>query len=518
MGPYLEQERITRAFLLKKAPVCTALLNADGTIPSERTIPGVALDSLRAESGSVLPSGDRFDTSTVAALGLLACAEQRQDLLKGAAGAMYDRVTGRIIPLYAIAAGSDSAHLSVPLAEACSDALRSARIQMGIVGLADRLRSDSASWASLFLSIDSAWVPVLARGRNIGLAQAEVDRSRNAFMQRLFHPDPAAFIGLPVPVPGAVMPKLDPWLAKFRSQPDTLRFVRGKYAIDRDLVIPAGIALVLERGTRWNIAPGVSVVVNGELHIRGTDVNPVFIRPQNEEQPYGGIAVNGDGSTRCRVKGLRISGGSGAWDNGVRYGGMLSFHRSHVRLEHCRIGASHGAAAVSIRRGTVALNDVEFTGAENSFVDLAEVGGTLEQCAFAELDSGDGGTKGSSGLRMLGSHVLVRKCSFAGLPFVALRVGYASEAMVLETAFTGNSVAINASDGSVVDVGGCTFTSNGTVFRLRKEHAVLGGAVLNAQGNSLSGNPAVWDVGPVSRADTTSVLDPERRRSFGLAE
>jgi len=515
LGPFLQEARITPEFLLKRASVSTALLNADGSVPRNRTASSLPMDTLVAPGGRSWSGAERFDTSATAALGLLACAEQRHDLLKGSAGAMYDQATGRITPLYGLAASADSAANAGAPAIPYGDALSTSAAQARIVRLAAQLRADSATWEARFLAVDSAWVPVLAKGRNIGLVQAEVDGVRNTFMQHLFHPDPSAFIGSPVPTKAWPAVPLDPWLAKYRSQPDTLRFVRGKYDIDHDLVIPHGIALVLERGTRWNIAPGVSVVVNGELHIRGTDLNPVFIRPQDEARPYGAIAVHGDGATRVRITGLQMSGGSGVWYDGVAYRGMLAFHSADVRMQHCIIGAALGENTLAINRGQVFLNDNQFTDAAHSFIRLSEVRGSVEQCSFAEAAKGGEGTD-RSGMMLRACHLLVKGCTFTGLPFTALRIDRGSEAMVTGSTFAGNSSAIRAADGSSVDVDQCIFNGNAMVYTLREDNPVLGGAALTTHTNTLNGNAALRDMDAASRTDSSTVIDAARRRAFGL--
>src|SRR5690606_12042605 len=76
------------------------LFAPDGTVPSDGRGARAFGDTI-GDAGLVHPMrADRFDTTATAAVGLLACAEQRPSLLDGAAGAMYDRVTGTVRPLY----------------------------------------------------------------------------------------------------------------------------------------------------------------------------------------------------------------------------------------------------------------------------------------------------------------------------------------------------------------------------------------------------------------------------------
>ncbi len=513
LGPFLAQERVTPDYLLKHQPLAMALVGEDGTVaPDGRSTTAVG-DTLGNAVKQPMHA-ERFDTSATAALGLLAFAEKRADLLNGDAGALYDRVSGRVLPLYRMRFGMDIARTDGPVAKAFHSVQATTNNQSRIARLADHLHGDSAAWAARFLAIDSAAVPVLANGRNIGLVQAEVDHTREQFMQRLFHPATAGFIGAATTAPVIATIPLDPWLKAFRTDPDTIRFVRGKYVIDHDLVLPKGMALVLERGTRWFIAPGVSVVVHGELHMRGTELNPVFIRPMDDALPFGSIAVNGTGATRVRIRGLRMSGGSDLLLDGIRHGGMLSFISAEVSMDHCSIGSTFGDASISQRRGTMAMSDCYVAGAGHGYVDLSEVRGSIERCAFIQ-PAGGGDAKTRTGLGLRASHMLVRGCTFADLPFAALRAGRASEVLVTGCQFTNNATAMRGSDGAKLDVDACTFTGNTKAFVLHRDKVVLGGATLTLYANTLVGNTTEQEVDEASSVKTATAVDPKLRKAFG---
>ncbi|MBP8823897.1 MAG: right-handed parallel beta-helix repeat-containing protein [Flavobacteriales bacterium] len=510
-APCLMVERITPAYVLVHAPVAMTLVDAQGKLAGTGRSMNAG-DSIGDAGGKALLHPLRFDSVATAALGLLACAEERKDLLRGGAGALRDGITGALAPLYATRGGPGLEPTSAVVA-AFHDAMAARTNQAAVLRLAAALRADSAAWAARFLAIDSAAVPVLAKGRNIGLVQAEVDRTRAGFMQRLFHPDVQAALGPPVDLPTEPAIPLDPWLLPFRTNQDTLRFVRGKYDIDHDLVIPRGMALVLEKGTRWFMAPGVSVVVNGELHMRGTGLNPVFIRPQDPARPSGSIAVNGSGATRVRIAGLRISGGGNLWWEGVQHGGMLSFIGADVRMAHCTLEEGFGDASVAVRRSTFQMADCHLSQAHHAFVDLAEVHGAIERTAFLQPAGGLGATD-RQGVALRSSHVLLRGCSFTGLPFTALSVARAGEALVLGSTFSGNAQAIQAVEGSNVQVDGCDFTGNGTVFVLRRNRPVLGGATLKLYTNTCTGNGTERDADAASTVEAGAALPPDALRVF----
>ena len=482
-GPFLMQEATSPSMVARSATASGTFLGPDGT-PANTA-------NTESPDAARMPklTGAAFDTSASAALGLLACIEQRKDLLNAETGALYDGITGRIVPLYRMAYGADTAANTPPLGVALREALGTASAQKRIQRMAKKIHADSAAWAQRFATIDSARVPVLANGRNIGLVQAAVDRTREQFMQRLFHPSPEAFIGKPVQAAPAEKATLDPWLAQFRSGSDTLRFVRGKYDIDHDLDIPAGYGVVLEKGTRWNIAAGVNITIRGEFHTRGTELNPVFIRPLDDGGSYGSITVMGSGETRVRLRGVRISGGSEQWTGGLHRPGMLSFVLCDVQIDKSSIGSSTGTASVSVQRGNAHFTDSYFIGSRKAALLYVEAQGTVERCGF----SGEG-EAASNGISSVGSIVLVRGCTFNRIGGRALEFTGGSKALISATTLSANGIALQAAEGATVDVDACTFNSNATALQVRSAASAWGVTNVVMHTNTMTGNGKERDV------------------------
>src|SRR5690606_24388046 len=214
--------------------------------------------------------------------------------------------------------------------------------------------------------------------------------------------------------------------------------------------------------------PGVSVVINGEFHARGTELNPVFIRPQDGAAPWGAIAVNGNGRTRVYLRGVRISGGSDLQADGVYHGGMLSFIRADAALDHCSIGEAFGAAAVSARRGGFRMADCLLANAHGSCVSLAEAQGSIARTGFV-LPARADNAPDRAALLLRSARMEVAGCTFEDLPFAALRLGRGSTATVANCRFSGNAEALLALDGSTARVNGSEFTGNNKVFVLRRD-------------------------------------------------
>lgn len=505
--PYLVQEVVDADYLEMHAPAGMEVWDPAGASIAQRRARNFPRDTI----GRVVrpPTGDRLDTAAAAALAVLAWAIGDEDLISGTAGVLINPPTGRLMPVFQMHEGRPAtANATRTFGQVMSDA----RIVQGATELADRLKADEGYWAQRLQGLDSLMVPVLAQGRHVGLIQAQVERTRERFLHRLFAFDPR-FLGQPQEQQEADPIVLDPWLEPYRTHRDTIRFVRGKYVLDHDLVLPQGMAVVLERGTRWFVAPGVSVVVNGELHMRGTELNPVFIRPLDAQAPFGSIAVNGTGTTRVRINGLRISGGSGLLQDGVLHDGMLSFIGCDVALQHTAIGETLGAAAVHLAAGTVRMADGYLERASGAFVKMEGMVGEVRRCAFLKPRNQ------AEGLVLEASEILVSGCTIAGMNGDAIRVDKQGQVLVSQCRLKESGVALNIGHACEVWLESTEVSGNATAFRLRQENPRMPGALLElASDNTLFGNATERDVAGTGRVVERPRIGTTVQARFGLAE
>ena len=151
-------------------------------------------------------------------------------------------------------------------------------------------------------------------------------------------------------------PVVEAWLAAHphldirQNGPGELRLRRGTYRLPEHLVLPRDYNLYIESGTDLQLRAGVVLLVRGGLNISGTVDQPVTIRPIEPGQPFGTVAVVGDGSQRTDVTWLELSGGSDAWLDGAQFAGALSIHyQDSVSVSHTTIRDNQGADGLSIK-------------------------------------------------------------------------------------------------------------------------------------------------------------------------
>ena len=158
-------------------------------------------------------------------------------------------------------------------------------------------------------------------------------------------------------------PGVEAWLAAHpnleihQTAPGELWLNRGAYRLPEHLVLPRGYNLHIESGTDLELGAGVVLLVRGGLNISGSEDQPVTIRPIEPGQPFGSVAVVGDGSQRTDVTYLELSGGSDAWLDGAHFAGALSIHyQDRVSVSHTTIRDNHGEDGLSIKYAAGAVH------------------------------------------------------------------------------------------------------------------------------------------------------------------
>ena len=189
-------------------------------------------------------------------------------------------------------------------------------------------------------------------------------------------------------------PEVEAWLAAhphldFRlTAPGELSLRRGAYRLAEHLVLPRGYNLHIESGTDLQLGAGVVLLVRGGLDISGSEDQPVTIRPSEPGQPFGSVAVVGDGSQRTDVTYLELSGGSDAWVDGAQFAGALSIHyQDTVSVSHTTIRDNQGADGLSIKYAAGAVADSSFTGNRDDQVDLEYFDGIVRGSRFESAPS-----------------------------------------------------------------------------------------------------------------------------------
>ena len=274
-------------------------------------------------------------------------------------------------------------------------------------------------------------------------------------------------------------PAVQSWLAANphldirQTESGELWLRRGTYRIPEHLVLPRGFNFSIESGAELQLGAGVVVLVRGGLHIGGTADQPVTIRPIEPGQPFGSVAVVGDGSQRTDVTHLELSGGSDAWLDGAQFSGALSIHyQDRVSVSHTTIRDNQGADGLSIKYAAGAVTDSSFTGNRDDQVDLEYFDGIVRDSRFESAPSGD---SNGDGLDLRGSRVVVVNNELNGAADKAASVGEESEALFVSNRVDHSAIGVAVKDLSTAYLYDNRFEENRRDVRATMKKPFFGG-------------------------------------------
>ena len=248
---------------------------------------------------------------------------------------------------------------------------------------------------------------------------------------------------------------------------------RGTYRIPEHLVLPRGYNLHIESGADLQLGAGVVLLVRGGLQISGSSDQPVTIRPIETGQPFGAVAVVGDGSQRTDVTYLELSGGSDAWLDGAHFAGALSIHYQHrVSVSHTTIYDNQGADGLSIKYAAGAVTDSSFTGNRDDQVDLEYFDGLVRDNRFESAPSGD---SNGDGLDLRGSRVVVVNNELTGATGKAASVGEESEVLFVSNRVGQSAIGVAVKDLSTAYLYDNRFEENRRDVRATMKQPFFGG-------------------------------------------
>lgn len=215
----------------------------------------------------------------------------------------------------------------------------------------------------------------------------------------------------------------------------------GDILIEEDLVVSS--PLIIRAGTAVRLGEGVNLTIRGKLLVDGTQENPVSIEGVGN-QGFGGIIIEGRKANGSSLNWLSISGGSG-WKTEMRnYSGMLSIHEvEDLRLTHCSLSANRDFDdQLHVVYSSIYISDCTFEDAAFDAIDLDMSEATIVNSQF--------NSNGNDGLDLMGSQVIAEGLIFRNNADKGISVGERSVLDIGNSQFTGNQVAIQIKDDSLV--------------------------------------------------------------------
>lgn len=236
------------------------------------------------------------------------------------------------------------------------------------------------------------------------------------------------------------------WNAEARRYETTA----GDWQIDSPLVIPEGVGLWLNAGTRLAFAPGAYLLVNGPLDIAGVAARPVVLEPQDVTRPWSGIFVMAAGRP-SRWQHVEIYGTTALEDGPLKLTGGVTFYRSDVTMTDVAFVGTEAEDALNIVRSSFVLERIAIRNARSDGFDCDYCEGTITHSTFFGL--------GGDAVDLSGTRATIEDLEMETVRDKALSVGEKSEVVVRNLEVKNVGTAIASKDDSYTNVIGATIES-----------------------------------------------------------
>jgi len=176
--------------------------------------------------------------------------------------------------------------------------------------------------------------------------------------------------------------------------------------------------LILRPGTTVLLHPGASLILHNRLLVKGTAERPVrFLPVQDDQEPWGTVALKGRGASGSRLVHAEFAGGSGLKGDLFEYSAQFSIHDvDGVVVEQCRFRDGKLVDdMVHAVYADVTFRDTTFVGGFADGLDLDISHAVIERCVFRE--------NGNDGIDLMMTRAAVVDTLFEGNGDKGLSVG-----------------------------------------------------------------------------------------------
>jgi hypothetical protein len=166
--------------------------------------------------------------------------------------------------------------------------------------------------------------------------------------------------------------------------------LRGDHLIDRTVVIPRGVELVIEPGTVLRFGPACSMICYGPVRARGTQRNPIQFTARHALLKWGVIGVVGsEGGKRSLFEYTSFDHGRQARVNRIDFRGCLSIIGGGADIRHNSFSHLFGKDAVYVLKADILIHDNVVQNTFKDGLDLDGSRGEIHHNRF--VDCGDEG-------------------------------------------------------------------------------------------------------------------------------
>jgi hypothetical protein len=216
--------------------------------------------------------------------------------------------------------------------------------------------------------------------------------------------------------------------------------------------------ITIKPGTNILLGPNVSLITQGPLIVNGDSKHQITIRPKTPNEPFGVVAILGEGTKGSKINFLDIEGGSVAKFNTLDLTGMFSVHDCpKITITNSRFGQNFiGDDAAHFIRSKVEINNSTFEDALNDAIDWDLVDGKISGSFFRN--------SGNDGLDISMGTAHIKNSRFEKGGDKCISVGEGAQATVRDSKFLHCNIGIAVKDRSKIELVNNLFSENNIAY------------------------------------------------------
>lgn len=244
----------------------------------------------------------------------------------------------------------------------------------------------------------------------------------------------------------------------------------GNYIFNKRVILPVGLKLTINPGTKIYLGQGVSIVAYDSVNLNGATTSPIMFQRLNQGQAWGILAIVG--APEVKIKHAQFEGGTSDVVNGAFFTGMVSIHRvKQVMIDKSSFRRAsvqaNGDDGVNIKYGKVNITDSVFERNFGDGLDLDFTDGEVRNSVFKD--------NGNDGLDISGSQLLLADLFISGSGDKGISVGEKSTATVKRAEVTKSNIGIAVKDSSTGELSESKIYGNNIGLSAYNKKPIFGG-------------------------------------------
>ena len=236
---------------------------------------------------------------------------------------------------------------------------------------------------------------------------------------------------------------------------DIIKTFSGIINIKNDLIINDMTKIL--PGTIFKLAEGSSLIFNKQIIAEGTPDKPIiFMKSNDNNKPWGTIAIHGKAASNSVLKNLIIEGGSGDKIGNITYVSMLSLHDTeNIRLDNLTLRENfiYDDMLHIIYCNKITIENSIFESSKFDAIDI-------DISQNININNTKIKNSGNDAIDTMESEVSIYNSFLYNSKDKGISVGENSNVKIIKTILEGNDVGLASKDNSFAMVSNSIFDSN----------------------------------------------------------